>query len=103
MLFNCTKKAGYRRRVDIRLLKLSLPRHNLKAFSSALSKLGSIFRGLRFRVGFSIQSALAWSLNQKFITSNRGQFFLQSWGEEQQLVFVVLPERKIDDAMLNST
>jgi len=43
------------------------------------------------------------SLNQKFITSNWRHFFLQSWGEEQQLVFVVLPELKNDDAMLDST
>jgi hypothetical protein len=38
--------------------------------------------------------------NKKSPTATTSFF---SWGEEQHLVFVVLPERKIDDAMLDST
>jgi hypothetical protein len=34
---------------------------------------------------------------------NPETFFSSSWGEEQQLVFVVLPKPKSDDAMLDST
>jgi len=71
-------------------------------FMGRIASSSAFYQVTAFIIRKNSVAARCLSLNHKFITLNRRQFFLQSWGEEQQLVFVVLPERKNVGAMLDS-